>query len=78
MPSSVIRDFSYDDEAHRLDIEFVSGRRYSYFAVPPALVAAMRSAASKGGFFNRRIRDRFAFIPAAQAGDRKRSNASNS
>lgn len=62
MPSSVIRSFDYDAVDHRLDIEFVSGRRYSYLAVPEDEVAAMRRAFSKGGFFNRRIRDRYRFV----------------
>ena len=61
MPSSVIRAFAYDEARHRLDIEFVSGRHYAYHEVPPRLVEAMRRAGSKGGFFNRRIRDRFRF-----------------
>jgi hypothetical protein len=61
MPSSVIRSFDYDPAEHRLDIRFVSGRRYSYIAVPEREVDAMRRASSKGGFFNRRIRDRYAF-----------------
>ena len=59
MPSSVIRAFDYDVTDHRLDIEFASGRRYSYLAVPEDEVDALRRAASKGGFFNRRIRDRY-------------------
>jgi hypothetical protein len=62
MPSSVIRSFDYDRAQHRLDIEFVSGRRYSYLDVPEEEVAAMRRVSSKGGFFNRRIRDRYRFI----------------
>lgn len=61
MPSTVIRRFDYDDDLHRLDIEFVTGRRYSYHDVPARIVAAMRAARSKGGFFNRCIRDHFAF-----------------
>lgn len=61
MPSSVIRDFDYDPPARRLDIEFVSGRRYSYHDVPERIVAAMRAARSKGRFFNARIRDHFSF-----------------
>jgi hypothetical protein len=65
MPSSVIRHFDYDAAAHRLDVEFVSGRRYSYHGVPPSVVEAMRRASSKGGFFNRRIRDRFPFTREA-------------
>lgn len=60
MPSTVIRSFAYDPEAHSLAIEFVSGRRYRYDGVPPRIVEAMGNARSKGEFFNRRIRDRFA------------------
>jgi hypothetical protein len=61
MPSTVIRSFDYDPTAHRLHVEFVSGRRYSYLDVPERVVEAMRRATSKGGFFNRRIRDRYRF-----------------
>lgn len=64
MPSTVIRRFDYDEQQHRLDIEFVSGRLYSYHNVPARIVAAMRAATSKGSFFNRRIRDHFAFTRA--------------
>ncbi|MDB5708989.1 MAG: hypothetical protein JWL96_1059 [Sphingomonas bacterium] len=62
MPSSVIRSFDYDPADQRLDIRFVSGRHYSYLAVPQREVEAMRRAFSKGGFFNRRIRDRYDFV----------------
>lgn len=61
MPSSVIRSFHYDPAAHTLDVQFVSGRRYAYLDVPEREVEAMRRATSKGGFFNRRIRDRYRF-----------------
>lgn len=59
MPSKVIRAFDYDPQARRLDIRFVSGRRYSYFEVPPELVEGMRRSFSKGEFFNAHVRDRF-------------------
>lgn len=62
MPSSVIRSFDYDPVEHRLDIRFVSGRLYSYLDVPERVAAAMRRARSKGGFFNRRIRDHYRFL----------------
>ena len=62
MPSSVIRSFDYDPVEHRLDVRFVSGRLYSYLDVPERVVAAMRRATSKGGFFNRRIRDHYRFV----------------
>jgi len=61
MPSTVIRRFDYDEGQHRLDIEFVTGRHYSYHGVPATIATAFRAATSKGSFFNRRIRDRFAF-----------------
>lgn len=64
MPSSVIRHFDYDERERRLDIEFVTGRLYSYHGVPIRIVTALRAAASKGSFFNRRIRDHFAFTRA--------------
>ncbi|MET0371459.1 MAG: KTSC domain-containing protein [Sphingobium sp.] len=59
MPSSVIRDFTYDPAAQRLDVRFVSGRLYSYYDVPEPVAKGMRKAVSKGSFFNRRIRSRF-------------------
>lgn len=59
--SSVIDSYSYDPAERRLDVIFVTGRRYSYAAVPPTVVAALDRAASKGGYFNRRIRDRYAY-----------------
>lgn len=61
MPSTVIRRFDYDAPARRLDIQFVTGRRYSYHDVPERLVEDMRAAPSKGRFFNKRIRDHFVF-----------------
>ena len=57
MPSSVIRRFAYDPPRRALEIEFVSGRRYRYYGVPPGTAARFGSAFSKGRFFNARIRD---------------------
>jgi len=65
MPSSVIRSWTYDEAEHRLDIVFVSGRRYSYHQVPARIAEGMRKAISKGRYFNHRVRDRFAFTQAA-------------
>lgn len=61
MPSSVIRNWRYDEAEHRLDIVFVSGKHYSYHGVPPRIAQGMREASSKGGYFNRQIRDAFDF-----------------
>jgi len=63
MPSSVIHAFEYEPRGRRLTIEFLSGRRYAYFDVPPEVYAGMRRARSRGTFFNREIRDRFQYVP---------------
>lgn len=61
MPSTAIRRYAYDAERRRLEIEFITGRRYRYDDVPASVADAMARATSKGGFFNRRIRDRYPF-----------------
>ena len=59
MPSSVIRSYRYDPQQKRLELVFVSGRRYRYHDVPEETYSAMRRAFSKGEFFNANIRDQF-------------------
>ncbi|MGZ9101214.1 MAG: KTSC domain-containing protein [Brevundimonas sp.] len=61
MPSSVIRQFSYDEPRLRLRVTFTSGDVYDYVGVPPEVEAAFRAAFSKGRFFAAHIRDRYAF-----------------
>ena len=61
MPSTVIRSFEYDGDSQILAVTFLSGRRYRYFGVPRKTYEAMRLSASKGGFFNRQVRDHFPF-----------------
>lgn len=61
MPSSVIRQFSYDGPRRRLRITFTSGDVYDYLDVPPMIFDGLRTAASKGRFFSARIRDRYMF-----------------
>ncbi len=60
MPSTVIQRFNYRPEARELEVLFVTGRRYVYANVPPEEVEAFRAAFSKGSYFNRHIRDRYA------------------
>ncbi len=62
MPSSVIRGWHYDATTRTLDVRFVSGRRYRYREVPPEIAQGLAEAPSKGIYFNRRIRDRYAFV----------------
>ena len=59
MPSTVIRQLQYDPRGRTLDVEFVSGRLYRYAGVPAQVAADFRAAFSKGGFFNKRIRDAY-------------------
>lgn len=61
MPSTVIRRFDYSPERQELVVEFVTGRRYLYSGVPREEAEALRAAFAKGVYFNRRIRDRYAF-----------------
>jgi hypothetical protein len=61
MPSSVIRSFSYDGRRRELRVVFQSHRRYVYRQVPEETFAALQAAASKGAYFNRHVRDQFAF-----------------
>jgi hypothetical protein len=59
MPSTVIRDFSYNVATRQLVVTFVTGRGYAYAEVPPDVHNAFRASGSKGRFFNQEIRDHF-------------------
>lgn len=61
MPSSTIRNFDYDPDLRTLTITFVTGRTYRYYKVDAEVAEAFRIAASKGRFFNLRIRDQYRF-----------------
>lgn len=61
MPSQTIRDLDYNIEDRALTVTFVTGRVYRYFKVEPEVAEAFRIAASKGRFFNMRIRDQYRF-----------------
>lgn len=61
MPSNTIRNISYDSERRELTVTFVTGRVYRYYKVDAEVAEAFRIAASKGRFFNLRIRDQYRF-----------------
>jgi hypothetical protein len=61
MPSTVIRAYDYDAEAQELTITFVTGRIYVYLAVPAEAYDEFSTAFSKGIFFNKHIRDAYAY-----------------
>ena len=59
MHSSVLLSAGYDADGETLEVEFLSGRIYRYFGVPPEVVAALMTAPSLGAYYNREIRDRY-------------------
>jgi len=59
--SSVIKSVEYDEDAHELDVKFITGKTYRYREVPPEVYERLLDADSKGKFFNERIRDSFEF-----------------
>lgn len=61
MPSTVIKNFSYDEKASILRITFLSEHTYEYYAVSPEIYVLMKSAFSKGTFFNECIKGNYKF-----------------
>lgn len=57
--SSWIESAEYHPAAETLDITLNGGRAYRYFAVPEPLAEAFFAAASKGGFYNEHLKNRF-------------------
>ena len=57
--SSVVRSMGYDEGHAVLEIEFVSGRVYRYHMVPRRQWSRLQGAASKGGYFDAHIRQKF-------------------
>jgi hypothetical protein len=61
MPSEVIKDFRYDEPSRTLFVAFHSGQLYAYDGVEPETYAAMRRAVSRGRFFMKHVRGRYAY-----------------
>jgi hypothetical protein len=57
--SSVLRSAGYDSATAMLELEFVSGDIYRYFAVPPSMFKALIDAESPGAYFNTHISDKY-------------------
>jgi len=57
--SNTLRSIGYDPERRLLEVEFSSGRIYSYEGVPPEMHDWLMRSKGKGGYFNRMIRDRY-------------------
>ena len=76
MPSSVIRRFVYCPDNLELWVEFTTGRRYVYSDVPQEVADTIRSAFSKGIYFNTRIRDRFPYREVVHEDEEQRATHS--
>ena len=61
VPSTVIAQMEYDKTKKILRIIFVSGKIYEYLEVPENIFLEMRSASSKGIFFNKQVKPYYAF-----------------
>ena len=59
--SESIAAIGYDDDAEVLEVEFVSGAVYRYRGVSQDVFEDLRQAPSKGAFFNRHIKDAYAW-----------------
>ena len=59
--STSIASIGYDARTRMLDVEFRSGAIYRYLQVPNAVASGFKNAPSKGGYFVRHIRGKFAF-----------------
>lgn len=56
--SNAIRNIRHDDNGD-LFVTFTSGVEVCYSSVPTKVVKEFRTAESKGGFFNRSIRNQY-------------------
>jgi hypothetical protein len=54
--SSNLSRIRYDEDSRTLEIEFHGGRRYQYFDVPERVFRGLRTAGSKGTYFNENIK----------------------
>jgi len=61
MPSTVIKNFTYDEASATLTIVFTSGKVYKYLDVPHHIYQDMKQSFSKGIFFNTHIKDIYSF-----------------
>lgn len=65
--SSALISIAYDSERDVLEVEFCDRSVYQYIRVPAEVYQAFLTAPSKGSYFNRNIRDRFACSRRSEA-----------
>ena len=61
--STTLATVAYDARRELLQLEFCDGAICQYFGVAAEVHEALMRAPSKGSYFNRVIRGRFAFAP---------------
>jgi hypothetical protein len=61
LKSKSLATVRYDRPARQLQVQFLTGKRYLFFLVPPHCYQQLLRAESKGAFFNRYIRNRFPY-----------------
>lgn len=61
MPSTVIDHFSYDPKTSELKITFLSGKVYIYKNVPEEIFQGLKTAGSKGQYFNAFVKNKYKF-----------------
>lgn len=59
MPSSVIANFTYNEDKKALVVVFLSGDTYVYENVPEKIYKEFKAAVSKGNYLNRKIKKLF-------------------
>ena len=59
--SKSLASIGYDAATSELEVEFHSGRLYRFAGVPASVYDWLMRSRSKGAYFNRMVRDRYAF-----------------
>jgi hypothetical protein len=59
--SITLRTIGYDTDRELLQLEFHNQTMYQYFHVPAEIHEGLLQAPSKGAYFNRFIREKFAY-----------------
>ncbi len=57
--SSAISAVGYDPDTRRMKIKFVQGHTYDFCRVPQHIFDGLLRSASKGGYYNDHIKDRY-------------------
>lgn len=57
-----MRSIGYSIAERVLEAEFLTGEIYRYYLVPETVWEELKNVASKGAFFNQRVRDRFPMV----------------